>query len=400
MAFLRRFSVATLVLSNSVAVSPDGRTFATGSRDGIVKLWHPYPVAGSSYIPFPRLTWAAFSPDGTTIAVAEQTSGSSGGLDGGVAFYNLKDKSYKQLLPHHRDYIEFGEFSPDGRRLVTVSQGTGVFQRDGKQLLEPPMVMLWNASELELIAPLKDHTDRVNSATFSFDSTKLLTTSNDGSVRLWDVASGTLLSTISGHGGIVTKAIFSPDSARIVTVSNDRTARLWDLGGKLVKVLEGHTGEVRHVAVSPDGSLVATGSDDFSVRVWHAHQGTLSRILSGHGGGIQSVFSPTNNRIISTSTDGTVRLWDLQNGQALVLSDRRNYNGGAAAVSDDGTLVSMSWGNDEVRVFETASGKLVRILENAPVRAVSAVRSALSSTDGDEQLRHGIVVIAGGRQDW
>ena len=149
------------------------------------------------------------------------------------------------------------------------------FNETANSFFEPPMVMLWNASELELIAPLKDHTDRVNSATFSFDSTKLLTTSNDGSVRLWDVASGTLLSTISGHGGIVTTAIFSPDSARIVTVSNDRTARLWDLGGKLVKVLEGHTGEVRHVAVSPDGSLVATGSDDFSVRVWHAHQGTL-----------------------------------------------------------------------------------------------------------------------------
>jgi WD40 repeat protein len=351
---------------DAVAVSPDSHTFATGSRDGTVRLWRPYPVAGSSYVPFPMLTWAAYSPDGRTLAVAEQTSGPSGGLDGGLGFYDGGDQSYQEVLPHHHDYIRLGGFSPDGTRLVTVSQGDGVFQGDGKQIFEPPMVMLWGADTRKLLANLKGHADHVNGIAFSPDSKKLLTTSNDGNALLRDATTGSLLATLSGHNGIVNDAIFSPNGTRIITVSGDHTARLWDGDGKFIKVLEGHAEAVRHIAFSPDGSLVATGSDDFSVRVWHVADGTAVGTLSGHGGAIYALFFPTNTRILSASADGTVRLWDAAGAQALVVSDKRSYNGGAGAMSDDGTLVSMSWGDGEVRVFDTVAGKLVAAMKTLP----------------------------------
>jgi PAS domain S-box-containing protein len=41
---------------DAVAVSPSDYAFATGSRDGTVRLWSPGPVAGSSYVPFQPLT--------------------------------------------------------------------------------------------------------------------------------------------------------------------------------------------------------------------------------------------------------------------------------------------------------------------------------------------------------
>jgi WD40 repeat protein len=354
---------------DSITVSADGQTFATGSRDGTVKLWHPYPVAESSYVPFPWLTWAAFSPDGYSIAVAEQAGGTSGGLgvEGGLAFYNLIDHSYQQLPPHHHDYIKLGAFSPDGTRLVTVSQGDGAFRSDGRQLLEPPMVILWDGSKRELIARLDGHTDRVNTVTFSTDGKKLLTTCNDGNVRVWDAATGSLMFTLSGHSGVVNGAAFSPDDSHIITVSSDRTARLWSIQGKLIKVLEAHNNAIRHVAFSPDGSFVATGSDDFTVQVWHAVDGAAVGALGGHGGAIYALFFPSNDRIVSASADGTVRLWNVLSAQPLVVSDKRSYNGGASAVSDDGTLVSMSWGDSEVRIIDIASGKIVTTLKTLPV---------------------------------
>lgn len=353
---------------DSAEVSADGQTFATGSRDGTVKLWHSYPVAGSSYVPFPWLTWASFSPDGNSIAVGEQSGGTSGGLgiEGGLAFYNSIDHSYKQLLPHHHDYIRLGAFSPKGTRLVTVSQGDGAFRSDGRQLLEPPMVMLWDASKRELIARLDGHTDRVNTVTFSADGKKLLTTCSDGDVRVWDAATGALLFTLSGHSGVVNGAAFSPDDSRIITVSSDRTARLWSIEGKLIKVLEAHNNAIRHVAFSSDGSLVATGSDDFTVRVWHAVDGTAVGTLGGHGGTISALFFPSNDRIISASADGTVRLWNILSAQPFVVSDKRSYNGGASAVSDDGRLVSMSWGDSEVRIIDIVSGRIVTTLKTLP----------------------------------
>ena len=347
---------------DAIAVSPDSRTFATGARDGTVRLWSPDPVAGSSYLPFRALSWGAYSPDGKTMAVAELTIGENGFL----GFYSDEDKTYQKVLPRHHDEIRLGGFSLDGTRVVTVSQGNAIFQRDGKQIFEPPMVMLWDTAKRELVANLSSHTDQVNSAVFSPDSTRLLTASNDGTARLWNAADGLLLATLSGHDGIVLNAIFSSDGNRLVTISGDRTARLWDRNGDLIKVLKGHTDAVRHVALSPDGSLVATGSDDFSIRIWASEDGTPADVWTGHGGGFHSLRFSSNTRLVSASSDGTVRLWGLGSPQPLVVSDKRSYNGGQSATSDDGTLVSMTWGDAEVRVFDTAAGDLVRILKTMP----------------------------------
>jgi WD40 repeat protein len=61
---------------------------------------------------------------------------------------------------------------------------------------------------------------------------------------------------------------------------------------------------------------------------------------------------------VSAWEDGTVRLWDLKHSRGWVVSDNRSYNGGAGAASDDGSLVSMSWSDSEVRVFDAASSHL------------------------------------------
>jgi WD40 repeat protein len=352
---------------DAVAASPDNQTFATGARDGTVRLWTPQPIAGSSYVPFSALSWGAYSSDGRTMAVAERTTGPSGGLEGGLAFYGTEDKTYQEVLPHHHDYIRLGSFSPDGKRVVTVSEGDGVFQRDGKQIFEPPMMLLWDTGKRELVAKLGGHTDRVNRALFSADSRKLLTASNDGTAILWDAATGSLLATLSGHIGIINDAIFSPDGSRIVTISGDRTGRIWDGNGNFIKALEGHIDVLRSVAFSPNGLFVATGSDDFSIRVWHTEDGAAAGILTGHGGGIYSLAFPSNNRILSASADGTARLWSLDSSQPLVVSDKRSYNGGEAAVSDDGALISMSWGDAEVRLFDSISGNHVATLKTLQV---------------------------------
>lgn len=113
--------------------------------------------------------------------------------------------------------------------------------------------------------------------------------------------------------------------------------------------------------------LLATGSDDFTVRVWHAVDGEIVGTLGGHGGAINALFFPSNNRIVSASADGTVRLWNVPlSAQPLVVSGKRSYNGGASAVSGDGTLVSMSWGDNEVRILNIVSGKTVATLRTLP----------------------------------
>jgi hypothetical protein len=72
------------------------------------------------------------------------------------------------------------------------------------------------------------HEGAVNSAAFSLDGSRIVTTSEDKTARIWDAATGKELAVLRGHEGQVNSAAFSPDGSRIVTTSTDATARIWD----------------------------------------------------------------------------------------------------------------------------------------------------------------------------
>ena len=76
------------------------------------------------------------------------------------------------------------------------------------------------------------------------------------------------LQTLEGHSGAVYSVAFSPDGQKIVSGSDDKTVRVWDTAtGSLLQTLKGHPHPVTSIAASLNNHLRLILVDDHWVTI-------------------------------------------------------------------------------------------------------------------------------------
>jgi WD40 repeat protein len=155
---------------------------------------------------------------------------------------------------------------------------------------------------------------------FRHDGHRLVSTSDDGTVKVWDVTPplapdgpGNPVLTLRSDAAVFGVA-FSPDGRSLVTVSGDGQLTLWDAGtGQTIRSVPGQfSGQGLSVAFSPDGRWVASAAEDCTVKLWDAAKLERKHTLRGHTKAVRSLaFSHDGRRLVSGSQDRTVKVWDL-----------------------------------------------------------------------------------------
>jgi WD40 repeat protein len=350
----------------SVAISPEGQTLASGSFDGTIVLWD---VATHQQLGRPlvghtgKVYSVTFSSDGQTLA--------SGGEEGSIIFWDVASREVRERFESGAGEVRSVALSLDGKTLAV-----GSF--DGS-------IRLWDiGTQKPLGPPLQGHTQLVGSVAFSPDSQRLASGSDDGGIILWDVAS--LARTgqpLVGHEGWVTNVTFSPDGQTLISSSGDKSIILWDANTHEIRHrLIGHTGWVLSAAISPDGKTIASGGQDSSIVLWDTatHQ-PVTQPLGGHNGAIRSIaFTPDGKTLVSGGDDSTIILWDVLGRHRLgePFGNRRNVMA-RVALSPDGKTLAASGDDNAITLWDTRAHKPLA----PPLRGHdSTVRTLAFSPDG------------------
>ncbi|HYP99129.1 MAG TPA: NB-ARC domain-containing protein [Polyangiaceae bacterium] len=254
------------------------------------------------------------------------------------------DAGELQVFRGHGRPITSCAYSPDGERVLSGS--------------EDHTLREWDARSGQELRRFEGHSGWITSCAYSSDGARVLSGSDDQTLREWDARSGRELTRFEGHLGTVTSCAYGPDGTRVLSGSDDKTLREWDArSGQELRRFEGHSGWVTSCAYSPDGARVLSGCDDGKLREWDVRTGQELRRFEGHSGGVTScAYSPCGARVLSASRDETLRVWDIRSGKEL-----RRYEGHsgwvcACAFSPDGGRVLSGSDDKTLREWDVHSG--------------------------------------------
>jgi WD40 repeat protein len=335
----------------SVAVSADGRIFATGEPGRVVirnvktRAVESSLTAGLDSGGAPAVL--SFSSDRARIAAYESSAG--------VLVWDVANRRLRVPPLRPKRWENALSFSPDGTVLASGAH-------DGS-------IVLWaTATGQPIGSPLLGHRSQIFGLAFSPDGKILASGSEDRTVILWDVKTGLALGPpLAGHEkwplgndswGL--SVAFSPDGKTLASAAKDRNVMLWDVGSRRPAgdPLKGHREPPMAVAFSADGrSLLSLGRDNVALR-WAADPlSVLGRPLEGAADGYSSVaFSPNGRILAATSADNKVTLWDPERGQPIHAPLRGQSNPilSLSFSADGGKLLSAA--KDRVIEWEVSSG--------------------------------------------
>eukprot|EP00586_Coscinodiscus_wailesii_P013651 CAMPEP_0172520086 /NCGR_PEP_ID=MMETSP1066-20121228/291797_1 /TAXON_ID=671091 /ORGANISM="Coscinodiscus wailesii, Strain CCMP2513" /LENGTH=781 /DNA_ID=CAMNT_0013302781 /DNA_START=529 /DNA_END=2874 /DNA_ORIENTATION=- len=197
------------------------------------------------------------------------------------------------------------------------------------------------------------------------DNTTFASCSTDKTVHICCVGREGPVKSFTGHTDEVNAVKWDPSGTLLASCSDDCTAKVWDVSSsgrdEPLYDFRNHQQEIYTVKWSPTGQgskspskplMLATASFDGSVRLWNVQNGTCISVLSRHCDSVYSVsFSPSGDYLASGSLAGQLYIWNVSDGRVV-----KSFRG-------NGDIFEVAWNVEETRVAACFSSNVVSVID-------------------------------------
>ena len=195
---------------------------------------------------------------------------------------------------------------------------------------------------------------------------KIITASDDKTIRIWNPATGKeerkILGQIgAGSEGKIYAMALSPNE-QLLAVGGyfGKSNKAWGNiriynypTGKLLKVLKSHTNVVQDLAFSSDGKLLISGSQDKTAKIWNMQNLTLKETIAFHKDfvyGVKLLQVNGDYRAVTAGLDNQIALYSL-NRKKVIQSDAKNYKLDSLATSKEHIAVC-GFNSKEIQIYD------------------------------------------------
>jgi hypothetical protein len=259
-------------------------------------------------------------------------------------------------------------FSSDESRVVTASEDGTVRVWDLRSEAPRSSWVRYRNSKKAFDADLFGN-DRVGAVAFDPSGERVFTGSpgGGGTGQIWNARSGTLETRLEGEAGFLRGAAFTKDGSRLLT-NGWQTLRFWDARtGGLVSEATGDRVRWNDIVLSEDRKLALTTVTDARGHAWGDpflwRTDPLARVGALAGGSEYGAFAFVTKAGAVVGANGTtLSWWPLDGGGPLTEPPPEPVERRPCAFTPDGGLVAAAVGR-QVRVAYVSDGAVVTHFE-------------------------------------
>jgi eukaryotic-like serine/threonine-protein kinase len=383
----------------ALAVSPDGKRLASGSHDHTIILWNVEDPAAATEI-------GVLLGHRDSVLSLDFTEGSSSGylisgsIDGDVRIWDVMAsendaKKYgtasmgvpAAVLENQDSWVNAVAACPTsglfafagGDQVVRIWQmSRAKDQPTGSTAEQPESARL----ELNEIVVFQGHHRQITDLDFSPDGKKVVSVSDDGSIRIWDTMNPGSVPVLAGHGSRVNEAVFSNDGRLLASAGGKCHVLVWDVETcKLMKTLSHRLEDVVDLTFCREDSLLVTASatagrddPDGQVCVWDwRKEDAVSDANFGSRVLALDAFD-SRHQIAAGLEDGRIILWKLS--PAGILGDPEQFKHHPLAItaisfSPDGLWLAYGSEDETVRIWDLETGERRKLNLTDKVRDIA-----------------------------